>query len=59
MAKAVIGAVPPYGAPINDAIKRGDRGEMRRLLSQSKKILKENERLQKAVTKLEAALKKA
>ena len=52
------GDIRPYGAPISDAIKRGDRGEMRKLLSASKKILKENEKLQKAVTKLEAALKK-
>ena len=53
------GPIPPYGAPINDAIKRGDTPAMKRLLTQSKKILKENEKLQKAVTKLEAALKKA
>jgi hypothetical protein len=53
------GDIRPYGAPISDAIKRGDRPEMRRLLSSAKKILKENEKLQKAVTKLEAALKKA
>ena len=49
----------PYGAPIADAIKRGDRAEMRRLLSSAKKIIKENESLKKAVVKLEAALKKA
>jgi len=48
----------PYGAPINDAIKRGDRAQMRRLLGSAKKILKDNAALQKAVVKLEAALKK-
>jgi hypothetical protein len=47
----------PYGAPISDAIKRGDRAEMRRQLSAAKKILKDNAALQKAVDKLEAALK--
>ena len=52
------GDIRPYGAPISDAIKRGDRPEMRRLLSSAKKILKENEKLQKHVAKLEAALKK-
>ena len=52
------GPMPPYGAPISDAIKRGDTAEMKRLLSDSKKILKENEKLQKAVVRLEAALKK-
>ncbi len=52
------GDMRPYGAPISDAIKRGDRREMRRLLTSAKKILRENERLQKAVTKLEAALAK-
>lgn len=53
------GDIRPYGAPISDAIKRGDRPEMRRLLGSAKKILKENDKLAKAVTKLEAALKKA
>ncbi|PYQ26386.1 MAG: hypothetical protein DMF56_24850 [Acidobacteria bacterium] len=50
--------VPPYGAPINDAIKRGDRAEMRRLLTTAKKTLKDNANLAKAVAKLEAALNK-
>ena len=49
----------PYGAPIADAIKRGDTKQMKVLLSESKKILKEHETLKKAVAKLEAALKKA
>ena len=51
--------IRPYGAPIADAIKRGDTVKMKRLLTDAKKILKENEALKKAVTKLEAALKKA
>jgi hypothetical protein len=50
--------VPPYGVPIADAIKRGDTVAMKRLLGDAKKILKENAKLEKAVTKLEAALKK-
>ena len=50
--------MPPYGVPIADAIKRGDTVAMKRLLGDAKKILKENAKLQKAVTKLEAALKK-
>ena len=52
------GDIRPYGAPISDAIKRGDRPEMKRLLSSAKKILKENAQLEKAVAKLETALKK-
>jgi hypothetical protein len=51
--------IRPYGAPIADAIKRGDTAKMKKLLVDAKKILKENEKLQKAVTKLEAALNKA
>jgi len=51
--------IRPYGAPISDAIKRGDTVKMKRLLVDAKKILKENEKLQKAVVKLEAALEKA
>jgi Domain of unknown function (DUF1843) len=52
------GPIMPYGAPINDAISRGDRAEMRRLLTSAKSILKNNASLEKAVGKLEAALKK-
>ena len=51
--------IRPYGAPISDAIKRGDTAKMKRLLVDAKKILKENAALQKAVVRLEAALKKA
>ena len=51
--------VRPYGAPISDAIKRGDTAKMKRLLVDAKKILREDEKLKKAVVRLEAALKKA
>jgi hypothetical protein len=56
---ATMATIRPYGAPISDAIKRGDTVKMKRLLVDAKKILKENEKLQKAVVKLEAALEKA
>ena len=49
------GPVPPYGAPINDAIKAGDRAGMRRLLTSSKKYHAD---LGKAIAKLEAELNK-
>ena len=52
------GPIMPYGAPISDAIKRGDKAEMRRLLTSAKKVLKDNAALEKAVGKLEDALKK-
>ena len=57
MAKASAN-IPPYGAPISDAIKRGDTVAMKRLLGDAKKILKQNASLEKAVVKLEAALAK-
>lgn len=51
------GPIMPYGVPINDAIRRGDTAEMRRLLTAAKKTLKDNEKLQAAVDKLEKTLK--
>jgi len=56
---AARGPIMPYGAPINDAIKRGDKADMKRLLTSAKKTLKDNAGLEAAVAKLEAALKKA
>jgi hypothetical protein len=47
--------IPPYGAPINDAIKKGDQASMKRLLASSKKYHAD---LGKAIDKLEAALNK-
>ena len=49
------GPLPPYGAPINDAIKQGDRTGMKRLLASSKKYHAD---LGKAIAKLEAELNK-
>lgn len=45
----------PYGAPIYDAIKSGDKASQKRLLSSSKKYHAD---LGKAIEKLEAELKK-
>lgn len=55
---AARGPIMPYGAPINDAIKRGNKADMKRLLTSAKKTLKDNAGLEAAVAKLEAALKK-
>ena len=49
--------IRPYGAPISDAIKRGDRTDMQRLLDQAKQIHQEQGDLGKAIKQLEAALK--
>ena len=45
----------PYGAPVSDAIKRGDRTGMKRLLTAAKAQVAT---LEKAISKLEAELKK-
>ena len=50
--------IRPYGAPIRDAIKRGDRSEMQKLLEHAKQLHKEQGDLAKAVQELEAAIGK-
>ena len=50
-----VGQPMPYGAPIYDAIKSGDRAGMKRLLTSSKKYHSD---LGKAIAKLEAELDK-
>lgn len=45
----------PYGAPVSDAIKRGDRTGMKRLLTSARAQVAT---LEKAIAKLEAELKK-
>jgi len=52
------GPIMPYGASINDAIKRQDRGEMQRLLTHAKDLHRQQGDLGKAIQELEAALKK-
>ena len=52
------GPIMPYGAAINDAIKRQDRGEMQRLLTHAKDLHQKQGDLGKAIQELEAALKK-
>jgi hypothetical protein len=52
------GSNMPYGAAINDAIKRQDRGEMQRLLTHAKDLHQQQGDLGKAIQELEAALKK-
>lgn len=52
------GSIMPYGAAINDAIKRQDRGEMERLLTHAKDLHQKQGDLGKAIQELEAALKK-
>jgi len=47
----------PYGVPIYNAIKSGDKAQMKQLLGQAKSVLKDHENLKTAVAKLEAALK--
>ena len=49
----------PYGVPIYNAIKSGDKVQMKQLLGEAKKHLANHEKLQTAVAKLEAALKKS
>ena len=48
--------IRPYGAPIRDAIKRGDRSAMESLLKQAKELHQHQGDLAKAVKELEAAL---
>ena len=50
--------IRPYGAPIRDAIKRGDRSEMQNLLKQAKELHQQQGDLAKAVKELEAAVNK-
>jgi len=52
------GSVMPYGAAINDAIKRRDHVEMKRLLTHAKDLYQQQGDLGKAIQQLEAALKK-
>jgi peptidoglycan hydrolase CwlO-like protein len=52
------GPIMPYGAAINDAIKRQDKGEMQQLLAQAKDLHQKQGDLGKAIQELEAALKK-
>jgi Domain of unknown function (DUF1843) len=52
------GSIMPYGAAINDAIKRQDHVEMKRLLTHAKDLHQQQGDLGKAIRELEAALKK-
>jgi len=52
------GPIMPYGAAINDAIKRQDKGAMKELLSHAKGLHQQQGDLGKAIQELEAALKK-
>lgn len=54
-AAAKIGAVPPYGIAIRDAIARGNMAEMRKTAASARKYLKD---LRAAVAALEKALGK-
>lgn len=48
----------PYGAPIADAMKRGDKSEMKSVLADARKYVKAQGDLGKAVKDLESAIKK-
>jgi len=52
------GPIMPYGAAINDAIKRQDKTEMKSLLTQARDLHQQQGDLGKAIADLEAALKK-
>jgi hypothetical protein len=52
------GPVMPYGAAINDAIKRQNKSEMKQLLTHAKDLHQQQGDLGKAIQELEAALKK-
>lgn len=55
-ARAIGGAVPPYGPPIREAMARGDVAEMRRVAASARKWIKD---AQAALDKLEQRLSKA
>lgn len=55
-AKLPIKIQPLYGRPIDDAIKRGDPAEMRKLATQARQYLKE---VQSALTSLESKIGRA
>jgi Domain of unknown function (DUF1843) len=48
------GAMPPYGVPIQEAIARGDKQEMRRVAAAARKWLKD---VQAALDRLDKASK--
>lgn len=50
------GPIMPYGVAIHDAIKRGDRIEMQRLLSEAKSLQEQQGDLAKAIQELERAI---
>ena len=51
------GPVVMYGAPINDAVKRGNKAEMESLMAQAKQTQSDQGDLKKAIAGLESALK--
>jgi hypothetical protein len=52
------GPIMPYGAAINDAIKRQDKSAMKELLTHAKDLHQKQGDLGKAIQELEAALEK-
>ncbi|HEX8635741.1 MAG TPA: DUF1843 domain-containing protein [Pyrinomonadaceae bacterium] len=48
-----VGALPPYGVAIRDALTRGDAGEMKRVAASARKYLRE---VGAAADKLDEAL---
>lgn len=54
-AAPTVGAVPPYGPPIKEAIARGNVAEMKKLAASSRKWLKD---VQSALDALEKAIGK-
>ena len=50
--------IRPYGAPIADAMKRGDKSQMKSVLADAKKYVKAQGNLGKAIKDLETAIKK-
>ncbi|HEV7377356.1 MAG TPA: DUF1843 domain-containing protein [Pyrinomonadaceae bacterium] len=51
---SVSGAIPPYGVPIQEAIARGDKQEMRKVAASARKWLKD---VQAALDQLDKASK--